>query len=123
MADAQLPELKADRSFRNELLVFLHAERGNHHAGWVTTAYLAALLRDPYAVDAATVDADRAHRLLTDLRAKGLAEHEDNREMRDESIRPDNQTWRITAKGASFVEKTADPDPDIDDGRRPRPRK
>ncbi|MEM1445158.1 MAG: hypothetical protein AAGF84_03825 [Planctomycetota bacterium] len=107
---------KREARIRYRMLAMLHDQRGNHHGGWVTGRGIVDALvwcGTDYRLDE---DQD-AIDLLRDLVNKDFAEEEDNREDRDQPFGLDHLTWRITAKGSSFINRALPADAEIDDGR------
>jgi hypothetical protein len=125
--DAKAALRRQEARLRWRLLLALHAGRTGDAGGWLRGRFLADLnLPGSFAPGYPAGDAvedEALLGLLRDLVAKGLAEESDRRVYRHERHGLDTLSYRITAAGISFVNQTAAPDPDIDDGRIPAPGK
>lgn len=109
-----------EKRLRRWLLRILYESRGNERGGRVGGRVLSDLLS--YAVPPAEAPEDDQHtlRLLSDLVAAGYIDAHDTRTHRDQRFALDLMEYAITAKGAALLEEAIEPDPRIDDPRKPR---
>jgi hypothetical protein len=115
-AQRESAQRKRHARIRWQMLNVLHAERANRHGGWVTGRGVVEAM-DYCGPDVTPDDDNHARGLLADLATAGYAKLEDNREDRSQPYTLDYITFKITARGIGFVNRTQPPDALIDDGR------
>jgi len=118
-AQRQAAQRKRNARIRWQMLEVIHAERTNRSGGWCTGRGVVEAMDycgPDYRPDESGGD-EHAKGLLADLVAAGYAKLEDNREDRSQPYTLDYITFKITARGIGFVNRTEPPDALIDDGR------
>jgi hypothetical protein len=118
-AQQQAARRKRDARIRWAMLNTLHMNRASQAGGWITGRGIVESLGycgPDFKFDTPGGDG-HAMGLLQDLATAGYAMEEDNREDNTQPFGLDHLTYKITAKGIGFVNRTEAPDGLIDDGR------
>jgi len=108
---------KRDARIRWQILTVIYARRTDRNAGGWATGRGVVEAMDYLGPDYQPDDDGHARGLLADLTGTGYVSVEDNREEKSQPDTLDYTTFKITAKGIGFVNRTEDPDALIDDGR------
>lgn len=107
---------KREARIRYQMLNVIHGSRTNRHAGWITGRGVVEAMAwcGP---DHKPDDDTHAMGLLADLVLHHHIEIEDNREDKSQAYGLDHLTYRVTAKGTGYINRTEPAHAMIDDGR------